>query len=121
MNVFLHSDGTAQHFKYKYYLCTMTLVDGNVEWDFSATSHGKGDIDGLSVTCKQRVHEKSLPAPSIHKTLLSLLNVLLLCVVESQFFIALKQMLKKLKQHIRNPDALTMGWYIPFQVHEKAH
>ena len=44
---FLHSDGTAQHFKQKYSLCSMTLMDGNIEWDFSATSHGKRDIDGL--------------------------------------------------------------------------
>ena len=35
-------------------------MDGNVEWDFSATSHGKGDTDGLGGTCKQRVHEKTL-------------------------------------------------------------
>ena len=35
-------------------------MDGNVEWDFSATSHGKGDIDGLGGTCKHRVHEKTL-------------------------------------------------------------
>ena len=36
------------------------LIDGNVDWDFSATCHGKGDIDGLGSTCKRRVHEKTL-------------------------------------------------------------
>ena len=35
-------------------------MDGNVDWDFSATCHGKGDIDGLGSTCKRRVHEKTL-------------------------------------------------------------
>ena len=35
-------------------------MDENVEWDFSATSHGKGDIDGLGSTCKQIVLWKTL-------------------------------------------------------------
>ena len=56
---FLHSGWTAQHFKLKYYLCTM-LMDENTEWDFSATSHGKEDIDGLGGNCKQRVRAKTL-------------------------------------------------------------
>ena len=56
----LHSDGTAQHFKQKYSLCAMTLMDGDVEWDFSATYLGKSDIDGLGGTCKRRVREKTL-------------------------------------------------------------
>ena len=95
---FLHSDGTAQHFKQKYSLCTMTLMDGNIEWDFSATSHGKRDIDGLgSVVLVSREYvNKPLPAPLIHKTLLTLLNMLLLFAQQSPFFIAWKQMLKKL-------------------------
>ena len=57
---FLHSDVTAQHFKQKYSLCTTMLMDGNVEWDFSATSRGKGDIDGLGGTSKWKAREKTL-------------------------------------------------------------
>ena len=38
----------------------MMLMDGNIEWDFSVPCHGKGDIDGLGGTCKQRVREKTL-------------------------------------------------------------
>ena len=61
------------------------LIDENAEWDFSATSHGKGDIGGLGGTCKQRAHEKkTLLAPLIHKTLLTLQYVLLLCVLAHQ-------------------------------------
>ena len=30
-----------------------------IEWDFSATSHGKDDTDGLGGTCKQGVREKT--------------------------------------------------------------
>lgn len=34
----------------------MTLLDGDVEWNSSATSHGKGEVDG---TCKRRVQVKT--------------------------------------------------------------
>ena len=36
------------------------MIDGNVDWDFSATCHGKGNIGGLGSTFKRRVHEKTL-------------------------------------------------------------
>ena len=36
------------------------LIDGHVDWDFSATCHGKGDMGSLGSTCKRRVHEKIL-------------------------------------------------------------
>ena len=96
------------------------LNDGNVDWDFSATCHGKGDIDDLGSTCKRRVHEKTLPTALIYKTILIFPNVLLMCVLESSFFIALKQMLKKLKQH------LTIGhWHTNkraiYSIPRKAH
>ena len=60
--------------------CAMTLMDGGVEveWDFSSTSHGKGDIDGLGGTCNQRVHKKLLLALLILKTQSNLLNTLLM-------------------------------------------
>ena len=53
------SDGAAQHLKQKFTLCSMMLMDGDVEWNFSATSHGKGEVDGLGGTCKHRVREKT--------------------------------------------------------------
>ena len=36
----------------------MSLMKQENEWDFSATSHGNGDIDGLGGTCKSRIREK---------------------------------------------------------------
>ena len=36
----------------------MSLMKQENEWYFSATSHGKGDIDGLGGTCKPRRREK---------------------------------------------------------------
>ena len=65
--------------------------------------------------------KKPMPTPVIYKTLLTLPNVLLVCVLESPFFIAVKQMPKKLKQR------LTMGhWHtnnrtmysIPWKAHK---
>ena len=37
----------------------MTLMDGDAEWNFSAMSHGKGEVVGLGGTCKRRVREKT--------------------------------------------------------------
>ena len=36
----------------------MSWMKQKNEWDFSATSHGKGDIDGLGGTCKPHIREK---------------------------------------------------------------
>ena len=37
----------------------MSLMNEEIEWDFSATSHGKGDIDGLGGICKQCIKAKT--------------------------------------------------------------
>ena len=37
----------------------MSLMKEEIDWDFSATSHGKGDTDGLGGTCKQCIREKT--------------------------------------------------------------
>ena len=37
----------------------MNLMRGEIEWDFSAISHGKGHIDALGGTCKQCIREKT--------------------------------------------------------------
>ena len=57
------SDGTGQHFKQRFSLCqvlTLNFPSYDVEWHFSATSHGKGPIDGLGGTIKRRVTEHVL-------------------------------------------------------------
>lgn len=60
--ILFQSDGTAQHFKQKYTLCQVLTLNfpevKEVEWHFSATSHGKGPIDGLGGTIKRRVTEE---------------------------------------------------------------
>ena len=44
-NTVLHSDGTSQYFKQRCTLNWMTTIPESAAWEFSATSHGKGDID----------------------------------------------------------------------------
>ena len=50
---YFRSDSSGQHFKPKYTICSMSWIKKEIEWDFSATSHGIGDIDGLGGTCKE--------------------------------------------------------------------
>ena len=40
-------------------MCLMSLMKDEIEWDFSATSHVKGDIDRLGGTFKQHIREKT--------------------------------------------------------------
>lgn len=54
-SVEFQSDGPAQHFKQKFSLSFMTLNSVPTAWNFSATSHGKGAIDGLGGIAKRRV------------------------------------------------------------------
>ena len=56
---YFRSDGAGQHFKQKYTMCLMSLMKDEIEWDFSATSHVKGDIDRLGGTFKQHIREKT--------------------------------------------------------------
>ena len=56
-NTTLQSDGTALHFKQQYTLSWMTTLKDSVAWEFSVTSHGKGD--GIGGTCKSCVREKN--------------------------------------------------------------
>lgn len=52
------SDGCGQHFKQKYMLCYITTIpDISVNWHFTATSHGKGAVDGVGGCLKRRLHE----------------------------------------------------------------
>ena len=37
----------------------MSLMKGEIEWNFSATSYGKGGTDGLGGTYKRRIREKT--------------------------------------------------------------
>ena len=44
------SDGAASQFKQRFHLCSLSLLDRDVTWQFFATSHGKGAVDGIGGT-----------------------------------------------------------------------
>lgn len=56
-NIEFQSDGTSQHFKQKFTLYHMTQSSIPTKWNFSATSHGKGGIDGIGGTVKRRIRD----------------------------------------------------------------
>ena len=41
---YFRTDVAGQHFMQKYTSCLMTLMKEEIEWYFTAASHGKGDI-----------------------------------------------------------------------------
>lgn len=69
------SDGTSQHFKQKYTIFSMTLNEIPTTWHFSATSHGKGCIDGIGGTIKRRVREVCTARKADARTPLEFANV----------------------------------------------
>ena len=56
----IFSDGAAQHFKQKFmltFITTMKQTKGlTINWNYFATSHGKGAVDGVGGTVKRAVH-----------------------------------------------------------------
>ena len=65
---YFRSDGAGHHFKHNLFnefdvfkctICSMNLMKKEIDWDFSATLHGKGDIDGLGGACKWCIREKT--------------------------------------------------------------
>ena len=56
------TDGPASQFKNQYVMTSMPMLsvkhNVNLSWNFSATSHVKGPIDGVGATLKQQAMEK---------------------------------------------------------------
>jgi hypothetical protein len=49
------SDGAASQFKQKYLLANITHWGSNISWNYFATSHGKGAVDGIGGQLKRNV------------------------------------------------------------------
>ena len=45
--VVFFSDGPSSQFKQRFLLSSITLFNRNIVWNFFATSHGKGPVDGI--------------------------------------------------------------------------
>ena len=58
------SDGHIGQFKNKYVMGSLHLLskkhDIDIIWEFSATSHGKGPVDGAGATVKRKASQKTL-------------------------------------------------------------
>ena len=71
----LFSDGAAQHFKQRFFFNGVTMLPVvlgmeqlKITYDFSATSHGKGAVDGIGGSAKRGVMAKVWSRQAIVKT-----------------------------------------------------
>ena len=71
----LFSDGAAQHFKQRFFFNGVTMLPTilgmeqlKITYDFTATSHGKGAVDGIGGSAKRGVMAKVLSRQEIVKT-----------------------------------------------------
>ena len=58
--VVIFSDGCAGQFKQKFVLCHLTHMEIPISWNFFATSHGKGAVDGIGGEVKRIVRREVL-------------------------------------------------------------
>ena len=54
------SDGAASQFKQRFTLCEITLLGKSLTWNFFATGHSKGAVDGIGGTLERDVHTAAL-------------------------------------------------------------
>ena len=55
IKVVIFSDSAASQFRQRYLLSSITLLNRTISWNFFATSHGKGPVDGIGGTTKRLV------------------------------------------------------------------
>ena len=63
------SDGAPTQFKQKFTMCGMTLLQQSLSWNFFATSHGKGAVDGIGGRIKRDVYNTTLSKGLVIKNL----------------------------------------------------
>ena len=63
------SDGAPTQFKQKFTICGMTLLQQSLSWNFFATSHGKGAVDGIRGRIKRDVYNTTLSKGLVIKNL----------------------------------------------------
>ncbi len=65
--VHVFSDGAASHFKQHFLFSSLFLLEKTI-WNFFATSHGKGVIDGIGGTVKRAIWGRILSEKVVIKT-----------------------------------------------------
>ena len=63
------SDGATSQFKQRFTLCKITLVGKSLSWNFFATGHRKGAIDGIGRTLKRNAHTAALANNIVTKSI----------------------------------------------------
>ena len=54
-SIVMFSDGASSQFKQRFLLYSLTLMNRDITWNFFATSHGKGPVDGIGGMAKRVV------------------------------------------------------------------
>ena len=54
-SIVMFSDGASSQFKQRFLLYSLTLMNREITWNFFATSHGKGPVDGIGGMAKRVV------------------------------------------------------------------
>ena len=73
--IVMFSDGAASQFKQRFLLCSLTLMDRPIIWNFFATSHGKGPVDGIGGTAKRVVAKEVMSGKAEVQTSQQFANV----------------------------------------------
>ena len=75
------TDGPNSQFKYKYLMGTIEMLSEmyniKIIWNFSATSHGKGTVDGVGATLKRIAEDKVCRRESIINNLQDFYNAVM--------------------------------------------
>ena len=69
------SDGAASQFKQRFTLCEITQLEKNLSWNFFATGHGKGTVDGIGETLKRDLNTTILSKNIVIKNIDSLYDI----------------------------------------------
>ena len=68
-NYVIFSDGAASQFKQRFTLSGITLLEKSLSWNFFATSHGKGAVDGIEGRLKRDVHSMTIARGVVTKNI----------------------------------------------------
>ena len=73
------SDGASAHFKQRFTMSGITLLDHTLSWSFFATSHGKGAVDAIGGRVKRDVITLAMTKGFVVKTLDDFVNAAIEC------------------------------------------
>ena len=121
------SDGPNSQFKNKYVMGSLDLLskkhDIDIIWNFSATSHGKGAVDGVGATVKREANQKTLTRRNAINNLddfemavLNLKNIKITKISEEEVYERAAQLdLKELFENARAIPKITQCHFVKLE------